>query len=154
MWQWYKHKQIDQWKRSEKNRAIYKQHYAKDGGFPGGTDSKESASDVGDWGSTSGSGSSPGEGNGCPFQYSCLENSMDKGTWRAIAHGQNQSNTAEQLTLPLFMPKMTVQNKGIRLFIWWYKDITLSTKVRLVKAMVSPVVMYGCESWTIKKAER
>ena len=32
-------------------------------------------------------------------------------------------------------------------------DITLSTKVRLVKAMVSPVVMYGCESWTIKKAE-
>ena len=33
------------------------------------------------------------------------------------------------------------------------KDITLSTKVHLVKAMVSPVVMYGCESWTIKKAE-
>ena len=33
-------------------------------------------------------------------------------------------------------------------------DITLSTKVRLVKAMVFPVVMYGCESWTIKKAER
>ena len=33
------------------------------------------------------------------------------------------------------------------------KDITLSTKVRLVKAMVSPTVMYGCESWTIKKAE-
>ena len=34
------------------------------------------------------------------------------------------------------------------------KDITLSTKVRLVKAMVFPVVMYGCESWTVKKAER
>ena len=34
------------------------------------------------------------------------------------------------------------------------RDITLSTKVRLVKAMVYPVVMYGCESWTIKKAER
>ena len=34
------------------------------------------------------------------------------------------------------------------------KDITLPTKVRLVKAMVFPVVMYGCESWTIKKAER
>ena len=32
-------------------------------------------------------------------------------------------------------------------------DITLSTKVRLVKAMVFPVVMYGCESWTVKKAE-
>ena len=34
------------------------------------------------------------------------------------------------------------------------KDITLSTKVCLVKAMVFPVVMYGCESWTMKKAER
>ena len=34
------------------------------------------------------------------------------------------------------------------------RDITLSTKVYLVKAMVFPVVMYGCESWTIKKAER
>ena len=34
------------------------------------------------------------------------------------------------------------------------RDITLSTKVHLVKAMVSPVVMFGCESWTIKKAER
>ena len=34
------------------------------------------------------------------------------------------------------------------------RDITLPTKVHLVKAMVSPVVMYGCESWTLKKAER
>ena len=33
------------------------------------------------------------------------------------------------------------------------RDITLPTKVRLVKAMVFPVVMYGCESWTVKKAE-
>ena len=34
------------------------------------------------------------------------------------------------------------------------RDITLSTKIRLVKAMVFPGVMYGCESWTVKKAER
>ena len=34
------------------------------------------------------------------------------------------------------------------------RDITLPTKVRLVKAMVFPVVMYGCESWTVKKTER
>ena len=34
------------------------------------------------------------------------------------------------------------------------RDITLPTKVRLIKAMVFPVVMYGCESWTVKKAER
>ena len=37
--------------------------------------------------------------------------------------------------------------------IWKSRDITLSTKVHLVKAMVFPVVMYGCESWTVKKAE-
>ena len=38
--------------------------------------------------------------------------------------------------------------------IFQSRDITLLTKVRLVKAMVFPVVMYGCESWTVKKAER
>ena len=38
--------------------------------------------------------------------------------------------------------------------IFQSRDITLATKVRLVKAMVFPVVMYGCESWTVKKAER
>ena len=38
--------------------------------------------------------------------------------------------------------------------IFQSRDITLPTKVHLVKAMVFPVVMYGCESWTIKKAER
>ena len=38
--------------------------------------------------------------------------------------------------------------------IWKSRDITLPTKVCLVKAMVFPVVMYGCESWTVKKAER
>ena len=37
--------------------------------------------------------------------------------------------------------------------IWESRDITLPTQVHLVKAMVSPVVMYGCESWTVKKAE-
>ena len=48
-------------------------------GFPGGSDSKESACNVGDLGSIPGSGRSPGEGNGNPLQYSCLENSMDEG---------------------------------------------------------------------------
>ena len=45
--------------------------------FPGGSDSKESACNAGDLGSIPGSGRSPGEGNGYPLQYSCLENSMD-----------------------------------------------------------------------------
>ena len=49
-------------------------------GFPGGSDGKASASNVGDPGSIPGSGRSPGEGNGNPLQYSYLENPMDGGT--------------------------------------------------------------------------
>ena len=56
-------------------------------GFPGGTDDKESAFNAGDPGSISGLGRSPGEGNGYPLQYSCLENSMDRGVWPATVHG-------------------------------------------------------------------
>ena len=48
-------------------------------GFPGGSDGKESACNAGDPGSISGSGRSPGEGNGNPLQYFCLENSRDRG---------------------------------------------------------------------------
>ena len=55
-------------------------------GLPGGSDSKESACKEGDLGSIPGSGRSPGEGNGNPFQYSCLENPMDRGAWRATVH--------------------------------------------------------------------
>ena len=47
------------------------------GGFPGGSEVKASACNAGDPGSFPGSGRSPGEGNGNPLQYSCLENSMD-----------------------------------------------------------------------------
>ena len=49
--------------------------------FPGGSDSKASAHNVGDPGSIPELGRSPGEGNGNPFKYSCLENSMDGGAW-------------------------------------------------------------------------
>ena len=56
-------------------------------GFPGGSDSKASACNVGDLGSISGSGRSPAEGNSKPLQYSCLENSMDGGAWYATVHG-------------------------------------------------------------------
>ena len=63
-------------------------------GFPGGSVVKESACDAGDLGSIPGSGGSPGEGNGNPLQYSCLENSMDEEPGRLyIVHGVAKSRT-------------------------------------------------------------
>ena len=56
-------------------------------GFPHSSVGKESACSAGDWGSILGLGRSPGEGNGNPLQYSCLENPMDKGAWQATVHG-------------------------------------------------------------------
>ena len=55
--------------------------------FPGGSDGKDSACNAGDWGSTPGSGRSPGVGNNNPLQHSCLENPVERGAWRAIVHG-------------------------------------------------------------------
>ena len=64
-------------------------------GFPGGSDNKESTCNVGDLGSIPVCGRSLGGGNGNPFQDSCLENSMDRGAWRAIVHGVTESDTTE-----------------------------------------------------------
>ena len=71
--------------------------------FPGGSDGKESACNAGDLGSIPGKVRSTGEGNGYPLQYSCLENSMDRGV-----HGRGESpwgpkvsDTTGQLTLSL-----------------------------------------------------
>ena len=54
---------------------------------------KESACKAEDLGSIPGSGRSPGEGNGSPLWYSCLENSMDRGAWWATIHGVTKSQT-------------------------------------------------------------
>ena len=56
-------------------------------GFPGGLEGKESAYKAGNPGLIPGSGRCPGEGNGYPLQYSCLENSMDGRAWQATVHG-------------------------------------------------------------------
>ena len=61
--------------------------------FPGGSAGEESACNVGDLGLIPRLGRSPGEGNDYPFQYSCLENSMDRGAWRATVHGVLKSRT-------------------------------------------------------------
>ena len=62
-------------------------------GFPGGSDGKESACNAGDLGSITGSGRSPGEGNGNPLQCSCLEKSMDREAWWAIVQEVTNSGT-------------------------------------------------------------
>ena len=61
--------------------------------FPGDSDDKESACSAGELGSIPGKGISPGEGNGYPLQYSCLENSMDREAWWATVHGVTRSRT-------------------------------------------------------------
>ena len=63
------------------------------GGFPGGSDGKESACSAGDPGLIPGSGRSSGEGNGNPLQYSCLENSMDREAWQTVVPGVRKSWT-------------------------------------------------------------
>ena len=80
-------------------------------GFPGSTSGKKkkknlptNAGDKRDADSISGSGSSPGEGHGKPLQYSCLENPMDRGTWRATVHRVPQSWTGlKQLSTHTFI---------------------------------------------------
>ena len=62
-------------------------------GFPGGSEGKESACYAGDVGLIPGLGRSPGEENGYPLQYSCLENSVERGAWEAIVHGVAKSQT-------------------------------------------------------------
>ena len=62
-------------------------------GFPGGSDGKGSAYNAGNPGTIPGSGISPGEGNGNPLQYSCLENPMGGGVWRATVYEVAKSQT-------------------------------------------------------------
>ena len=67
------------------NHQIY--HYI---GLPWGLMVNNSPANTGDVGSTPGSGTSPGEGNGNPFQYFCLGNPVDRGAWQALVHGGHQ----------------------------------------------------------------
>ena len=63
------------------------------GGFPDGSDGKESACNPGDLSSIPVSRRSPGAGNGNPLQYSSLENSMERGAWQATVYGVTKSWT-------------------------------------------------------------
>jgi len=77
---------------------------------------------------------------------------MHREAWRAVIHGVAKSRTrlSDWSDLIWLLGRKVMTNLDS---IFKSRDITLPTRVRLVKAMVFPVVMYGCESWTLKKAE-
>ena len=86
-------------------------------GFPHNSVDKASACNVGDLGSISGLGSSLGAGNGSPLQYSCLENPLDRGVWRATVHGIScQHDSVPSSFLSLFTTNVTrkVQSSSVK----------------------------------------
>ena len=91
-------------------------------GFPGGSDGKESSCNAGDLGSIPGSGRSPGEGNGYPLQYSCLENSMYMGAQWAIVHGVAKSQT--QLSNWHFHFHFVIVRLGLKSFLSFSPKLT------------------------------
>ena len=82
------------WGRRESDVTEPKEQPPKKG-FPGGSDGKELACNTEDAGLIPGSGRCPGEGNGYPRQYSCLENPMDRGAWQAPVHRVAESDMTE-----------------------------------------------------------
>ena len=86
-------------------------------GFPDGSDGKESACNAGDPGSIPELGRSPGEGNGNPLQYSCLENSMDRGAWQATVHGVSDLDTTERLSLIHSLTLPIARVPGVMFFL-------------------------------------
>ena len=106
------------------------QHYYV--GFPGYSDSKESACSAGDLGLTSGWGRSPGEGNGNPLQDSCLQNPMDIGPWGTVVHGiAKESDTTEWLTVSLSE-------------VIWPMILEMSLRCKHSRVGLTPVEIYSC----------
>ena len=92
-------------------------------GFPGGSEVKVSASNVGDLALIPGSGRSPGEGNGNPLQYSCLENPMD------IGSASESLSACSQVGIPLYSPlcfvpphslPFTTERHPVSLHLRWF----------------------------------
>ena len=79
--------------------------------FPGGSEVKASASNAGDPASIPGSGRSPGKGNGHPLQYSCLENSRDRGAWWA-AWGCKELDTTEETSHALTSARLLIRSSS------------------------------------------
>ena len=100
-------------------------------GFPGGSDGKESACNAGDLSSIPGSGRSPGEWNGNPLQYSCLEKSMGRGAMGYSPWGLKKLDMTEGLTLSLSF-KVLIVAKGL---FWNSRDCGINSVVFLTLHM-------------------
>ena len=114
----------------KKNSCFHVKFTISLNGFPGDSGSKDSACNTGDPGFIPGSGRSPGEGNGYPLHYPCLENPMDRGAWQITVHGSKELDTAERLTLT---------------FTLLYKNICISNHEHhriLICDGLYPMIMY------------
>ena len=103
------------------------------GSFGGGSESKESTCNVGDPSSIPGLGRSPGEGNGNPLQYSCLENSMERSLAGYIPWGCKELDTTEQLMLSLSPGYLFQRNENLCLHIILYINIYSSLSIMVGK---------------------
>ena len=104
--------------------------------FPGGSDGKESAYNTGDLGVIPGLGRSPGEGNGYSLQYSCLENSMDRGAWQVTVHGLKSllmkvKEESEKVGLKLTIQKIKIMASG-PITSWQIDGETVETVADLI----------------------
>ena len=121
--------------------------------FPGGSDGKMSDGNAGDLGSIPGSVRSPGEGNGNPLQYSCLENPMDGGAWWATVHGVAKSWTRlSNFTHFTQRASLVAQRVKYLTAMWEIRVQSLGRKYPLEeKWQPTPVLLpgefYGREAW-------
>ena len=102
---------------------IYLYQYGLLDGLPRWLSGKESTSNVGDLGLIPGSRRTPGEGNGNPLQYSCLENPMDRGAWRATVHGVTKSwtqlSTSMHRLLDIYFIIWVIINTTLFCCLWY-----------------------------------
>ena len=122
-------------------------------GFPGGSDCKESARNAGDPGLILGSGRYPGEGNGYTLEYSCIENSMDRGPWRATVHGVTRVRHWETNIFKLrhfLKPSkvvLSLDQRWSRFFsVTWIRH-----KVRALSISIGNPVTFLSDEWLLNK---
>ena len=109
--------------------------------FPCSSVSKEYAFNAGDQGSIPGLGRSPGEGNGNPLQYSCLENSMDRGTWWATVHGVTTVGH-DLVTKPPPPPPHPVLAGACEIFVAAFKHLVAACGIQFPDQGLNPGPLY------------